>query len=65
MDPHEVKTVCDPPYHGWMECPVPGCECFQSWSVGPIPELAEKKCADPKCNYDMVLDYTRGTADER
>lgn len=30
---HLVCTAVQPPTHGWMECPVEGCDCYHTWSL--------------------------------
>lgn len=39
MDGHLVFGVGDNPTHGWMKCPVAGCDCKATWST-TSPEAA-------------------------
>ncbi len=31
---HMLKGYGSPPTEGWMECPVEGCKCDMTWSLG-------------------------------
>lgn len=31
--PHLLHAELPYPTDGWMTCPVPGCECYSTWSV--------------------------------
>jgi hypothetical protein len=37
---HVLCAASRPPTEGWIECPVEGCECHQTWSV-PADTAAE------------------------
>lgn len=30
---HRLCAMSRPPTGGWIECPVEGCDCYQTWSV--------------------------------
>jgi hypothetical protein len=32
---HALTTLDYPPTEGWIECPVDGCTCRQTWSLEP------------------------------
>ena len=32
---HRLYGYGAPPTEGWMDCPVDGCQCSMTWSMGP------------------------------
>ena len=34
MDAHVSKGYGENPTEGWMECPVEGCDCPMTWTLG-------------------------------
>ena len=30
---HFLRATSRPPTSGWIECPVEGCKCYQTWSL--------------------------------
>lgn len=41
FNPHLVLGYGSPPTEGWMKCPVEGCNCWMTWSMGPSDASSE------------------------